>query len=104
KGMSTPMHLTRSPCCALAASGHAAAAPPTSVMNSRRLMPDMGLPPPSRSKSSATADPCGHSASTLSLPREATLWVAFEHRLIEGADINRAVHEPDSRHCCSKIK
>jgi len=31
-------------CCARAASGHAAA-PPSSVMNSRRLMSDMGLPP-----------------------------------------------------------
>src|SRR5262245_65734933 len=28
----------RLPCCALAASGHAAAAPPSSVMNERRLM------------------------------------------------------------------
>jgi hypothetical protein len=34
-GMSTPMRRTRSPCCAFAASGHAAA-PPRSVMNSRR--------------------------------------------------------------------
>src|SRR5436309_1330673 len=32
-------------CCARAASGHAAA-PPSSVMNSRRLMPNIGLPPP----------------------------------------------------------
>jgi len=32
-------------CCARAASGHAAAAPHSSVMNSRRLMPDIGLPP-----------------------------------------------------------
>src|SRR5262245_31893168 len=31
--------------CARAASGQAAAAPPMSVMNSRRLMPDIGLPP-----------------------------------------------------------
>ena len=31
-GMSTPMRRTRSPCCARAASGHAAA-PPRSVMN-----------------------------------------------------------------------
>jgi len=30
---------------ALAASGHAAAAPPSSVMNSRRFMSDMGLLP-----------------------------------------------------------
>jgi len=32
------MRRTRSLCCARAASGHAAAAPPTNVMNSRRLM------------------------------------------------------------------
>jgi hypothetical protein len=31
--------------CARAASGHAAAAPPSSVMKSRRFMSDMGLPP-----------------------------------------------------------
>jgi hypothetical protein len=40
--MSTPMRRKR---CARAASGHVAAAPPSSVMNSRRLMPNMGLPP-----------------------------------------------------------
>ena len=34
-GMSTPMRRIRSRCCARAASGHAAAAPPSSVMNSR---------------------------------------------------------------------
>ena len=32
-------------CCARAASGHAAAAPPSSVTNSRRLMPGMGSLP-----------------------------------------------------------
>ena len=32
------MRRIRSPCCARAASGHAAAAPPSSVMNSRRLI------------------------------------------------------------------
>jgi hypothetical protein len=32
-------------CCARAASGHAAAAPPRSVMKSRRLISDIGLPP-----------------------------------------------------------
>ena len=37
-GSSTPMRRIRSPCCARAASGHAAAAPPRSVMNSRRCM------------------------------------------------------------------
>jgi hypothetical protein len=41
--ISTPIRRTRSPCCALAASGHAAAAPPSSVMNSRRLIG--ALPP-----------------------------------------------------------
>jgi winged helix-turn helix protein len=46
-GISTPMRRTRSPCCARAASGHAAAALPNSVMNVRRFMSDMGfLPPP----------------------------------------------------------
>jgi hypothetical protein len=32
-------------CCARAASGHAAAAPPRSVMNSRRFVPAMGFSP-----------------------------------------------------------
>jgi hypothetical protein len=32
-------------CCALAASGHATAAPQSSVMNLRLLMSDMGIPP-----------------------------------------------------------
>src|SRR5215475_8125179 len=36
--MSTPMRRIRSPCCARAAIGHVAAAPPRSVMKSRRLM------------------------------------------------------------------
>jgi hypothetical protein len=45
------MHYEKNPttgiagCCARAASGHAAAAPPSSVMNWRRLISDMGLPP-----------------------------------------------------------
>src|SRR5258708_39884392 len=34
--MSTPMRRTRSDCCACAASGHATAAPPRRLMNSRR--------------------------------------------------------------------
>jgi len=41
----TPIRRIRSGCCARAASGHAAAAPPSSVMNERRLMPDMRLLP-----------------------------------------------------------
>ena len=41
----TPMHRIRPSCCGHAASGHAATAPPSSVMNSRRLIPNMGGPP-----------------------------------------------------------
>jgi len=37
EAMSTPMRRTSSRCCAGAASGQAAVAPPSSVMNSRRL-------------------------------------------------------------------
>src|SRR5262249_7532556 len=44
--INTPMRRTLSACCARAASGHAAAAPPRSVMKSRRIMTDMGLAPP----------------------------------------------------------
>src|SRR6516164_1928647 len=43
------MRRIRSPCCALAASGHAAA-PPSSAMKSRRLM--CGWPPPGKRKCS----------------------------------------------------
>ena len=35
--ISTPIRRIRSPCCALAVSGHVAAAPPMSVMKSRRF-------------------------------------------------------------------
>jgi hypothetical protein len=38
KPISTPMRRMRSACCARAKSGHVAAAPPTNVMNSRRLI------------------------------------------------------------------
>ena len=43
-GIRIPILRTRSPCWARAASGHATAVPPSSVMNSRRLMPGMGAP------------------------------------------------------------
>jgi hypothetical protein len=46
RGCSMPVRRTRSGCCAGAPSGHAAAAPPSSVMNSRRLM--CGWPPPGK--------------------------------------------------------
>jgi hypothetical protein len=40
--MITPIRRILSACCARAASGHATAAPPSSVMKSRRFMPNMG--------------------------------------------------------------
>jgi hypothetical protein len=43
----SPMRRIRSGCCARAASGHAAAAPPSSVMNSRRVLM-CGWPPLAR--------------------------------------------------------
>src|SRR6266436_1207093 len=49
--MSTPMRRNRSPCCARAASGHAAAAPPRSDMKVRRLIRS----PPHNLRSSASA-------------------------------------------------
>jgi hypothetical protein len=54
-------------CCARAASGHAAAAPPTSVMNWRRFRLCMGdfLP---YALSSPSADPCARSPASLSVP------------------------------------
>jgi hypothetical protein len=44
-------------CCALAASGHVAAAQPSSVMNSRRFMSDMAFSPTARRR--ATGEPGG---------------------------------------------
>jgi hypothetical protein len=43
--VSTPIRRRRSTCSDRAASGHSAAAPPRSVMNSRRLIPTMGTSP-----------------------------------------------------------
>jgi hypothetical protein len=43
-GTNNPMVGTFAGCCARAASGHVTA-PPSSVMNARRFMWDMGLPP-----------------------------------------------------------
>jgi hypothetical protein len=41
-----PLHQPmRASCCARAANGHVAAAPPSSTMNSCRFMSDMGIPP-----------------------------------------------------------
>src|SRR5215831_3567226 len=67
-------------CCARTPSGHAAAAPPSSVMNSRRLMSDIRLPP--------TRMGCRRSVyRKLSLPRGG--WKVL------GADLNCS----ESRRC-----
>jgi hypothetical protein len=52
-------------CCALAASGHAIAAPPSSVMNSRRLMLNMELPSPPRRAEAASHDNCQRRAQAV---------------------------------------
>src|SRR5262245_153738 len=69
-------------CRARAASGHAAAALPRSVMNSRRFMSDMGfLPPPPdlAPPANRAAGPCSQSAACS--PRS--------DRHVLGADLNR---------------
>jgi hypothetical protein len=65
-------------CCAPALSGHVAAAPPSSVMNSRRFMPNMGLPPLTKISAAdvfETATGARHGNSRLNLPlaKQATL-------------------------------
>ena len=57
-------------CCAGAASGHTAAAPPSSVMNCRRLTSSMGSPP----------EPAGPAYRRLRLPRK--------QRQVPGVDLN----------------
>src|SRR5262249_39831082 len=59
-------------CCARAARGHAAVAPPSSVMNSRRLMTNIGLPPTRHTPPGVTTSGRGPLRSirrTLSLPQ-----------------------------------
>src|SRR6516225_9474450 len=70
-------------CCARAASGHTTA-PPTRVMKSRRLMPDIGVPPAS------------------ALPVYRTLNLPQKGRQILGPDLNcsesgRALRQPHQR-------
>jgi hypothetical protein len=56
----TPIRRTRSPCCARATSGHAAA-PPSSVMNERRFTARMPpVLPAERIAQLGTADCCIH--------------------------------------------
>jgi Resolvase, N terminal domain len=64
-------------CCARAASGHAVAAPPSSVMNARRLTSSMGSPFGTLSEANWVSAYC-----TLRLPRK--------YRQVLGADLNRS--------------
>src|SRR6516165_8951149 len=66
-----PMVGTLVECCARAASGHAAAAPPRSVMKSRRLKAGMGSPHPVQ-------------------PVSRTLSLAWKDWLVLGATLNRS--------------
>src|SRR5262249_54943553 len=67
--ISTPIRRTRSPCCARAESGHAAA-PPRSVMNLRRFMSSIGdflpyelsQPPTGPCAQSSTGSACRRAA------------------------------------------
>ena len=72
-------------CCARALSGHAAAAPPSSVMNSRRPMSSTGLRPPLWARGASNDHPPGRRpmqsvCSMLRLPRRVGA--------ILGADLN----------------
>jgi hypothetical protein len=55
-------------------------------------------------QSAATANSWGHATRTLSLPREAALWAAIEHRLIEGIHIGGAMHEPNGGYRPGEVK
>jgi hypothetical protein len=69
------MRRIRSACCPRAASGHPTAAPPSSVMNWRRFMFDMGLSHPVQ-------------------PVSRTLSLARRDRLVLGADLKRSESSP----------
>src|SRR5262249_51763858 len=72
-------------CCALAANGHAAAPPPSSVMNSRRFIPNIGHPP-SASARRGTGQRTGPTARAVGLPRhEPTMGLGGG---VLGADLN----------------
>src|SRR6516225_6024629 len=68
----TPMRRTRSPCCARAPSGQAAAVPLRSVMNWRRLMSSMGSSP----------EPA--------VPAYRRLRMPWKHPQVLGLDLNRS--------------
>ena len=74
-------------CCAWMVSGHAAA-PPSSVMHSRRLMSDMGFSPTARRR--ATGEPGGDPRSRFA----ATLSLTRSDRHVLGADLNRSDSPP----------
>jgi len=79
------MRRTRSPCCARAASGQPATGPPSSVMNSRRLMPGMGFLPPAVPPPIIPAGDRHWRSRFAALP--ACRWKA---QPVLGADLNRS--------------
>ena len=93
KLMSTPMRRMRSRCCARAASGHATAAPPISVMKSRRLM----CPPGQASQGIVAAQTCtGEGPAMFALGQKRTCAVhqpmsAFDPIVTVKADIDRCL-------------
>src|SRR5262249_16928019 len=89
------MRRTRSPCCgACAACGHAAA-PPSSVMNARRLMLHTGLSLPP-----AIPHPSGGSASKWRPVRSVYLGasLSWNARQVLGTDLDRSVSEAAAPH------
>jgi hypothetical protein len=56
-------------CCARTMSGHTDAAPPISVMNSRRLISNTGLPPPPWALGASNDHQPADGLCTTSLPR-----------------------------------
>jgi hypothetical protein len=55
-------------------------------------------------QSAATANSWGRATRPPSLPGEAALWVAIEHRLIEGIHIGGAMHEPNGGYRRGEVK
>src|SRR5262249_46976419 len=94
-GLSTPILRTRSACCARAASGHAAAAPPSSVMNARRLMLHTGLSLPP-----AIPHPSVGSTRKRRPVRSVYLGASlpWNARQVLGTDLDRSVSEAAAPH------
>jgi hypothetical protein len=95
--ISTPMRLIRSDCCARAASGHATAAPPSRVMNARRLIQSpcrLG-----RKGSAGTSRPSARSRDSLSLHLSGPLRTAYRPYFRAGVCLRGSIRiAPPSYH------